>query len=311
MIENKQKRYSLAIATHVSTAVILFASTIGCGSEVERSDAFGNFESSEVLVSAETSGRLVVFRVQEGDMLAAGEEIALVDTVQLALRGDQVRAQREAVRARLKGIAAQLEVLEEQGRVAETERSRVESLLSDGAATEKQMDDVEGQIRVLNRQIDAIRTQNAPIFAEMDVLDAQLDAVTDQIRRSHVINPLTGTVLVTYAEPTEMTAAGKPLYKIARLDTLELRAYVSGAQLPHFRIGEAVTVLIDEDETTNRSLEGTVTWIASEAEFTPKLIQTKEERVSLVYAFKVRVANPDGRLKIGMPGEVIFNESGD
>lgn len=287
-------------------SVGLALTLMGCGTGDERSDAYGNFEATEVLVSAESAGRLLRMDVREGDLLQAGREVVLVDTLQLALSRAQLRAQRKAVVARLSGVSAQLAVLEEQRRVAEKDRDRVEGLASDGAATQKQMDDVRGQMLVLDRQIEAARTQYEPIRAEADVLDARLAILEDQIRRCHVLNPVTGTVLSTYAEASELTAPGKPLYKVARLDTLELRAWVSGARIPRVRIGQAVTVLVDENERENRSQTGVVSWIASEAEFTPKLIQTKEERVNLVYAFKVLVANPDGWLKIGMPGEVLF-----
>jgi HlyD family secretion protein len=279
----------------------------GCAADDNGSDAYGNFEASEVLVSSEVSGRLVAFRVREGETLEPDQQVGLVDTVQLSLRRAQIRAQREAVRSRLGGIAAEMDVLQEQLLVAETERARIAALLEDGAATLKQMDDVAGQIRVLNRQSEAIRTRNAPVFAEIDVLNAELAVANDQIRRSRIVNPVRGTVLSTYAEVSELTAQGRPLYEIAPLDTLTLRAYVSGAQLPHIALGQSVTVLIDENENANRGLEGVISWIASDAEFTPRPIQTKEERVNLVYAFKIRVANPDGRLKIGMPGEVRFD----
>ncbi len=288
-----------------ATAVLVIA---GCGGGDGRSDAYGNFEATEVLVSAESAGRLLRMDAREGDLLQVGREVALVDTLQLTLSRDQLRAQRSAVTARLSGVSAQLAVLEEQRRVVGKDRDRVEALAADGAATQKQMDDVEGQVLVLDRQIEAARTQYDPIRAEAAVLDAHLSMVEDQIRRCHVVNPVAGTVLATYAEASELTAPGKPLYAVARLDTLELRAWVSGALLPHVRIGQSVTVLVDEDAGSDRPLEGRITWIASAAEFTPKLIQTKEERVSLVYAFKIRVANPDGRLKIGMPGEVRFGE---
>lgn len=287
-------------------AAILLLLVPACSAGPERSDAYGNFEATEVLVASEVSGRLVHFSVHEGDLLDAGLPVAVVDTTQLVLRRGQVIAQKAAVRSRLGSIAAQVSVLVEQKRVAEREKERIEGLLSDGAATTKQRDDVDGQLAVLDRQIQSIRTQNAPIFAELDVLDAQLAVLEDQVARSRVVNPVAGTVVATYAEESELTAAGRPLYRIARLDTLTLRAYVSGAQLGHVTLGGRVEVLVDEDRETNRSLEGTVTWIASEAEFTPKPIQTKEERVDLVYAVKVRVPNPDGRLKIGMPGEVRF-----
>lgn len=290
----------------LAAVILLVLPTVGCKGGQERSDAYGNFEATEILVASEVPGRLVRFGVGEGDVLDAGVPVAVVDTTQLVLRRVQVLAQKAAVRSRLGSVAAQVAVLEEQKRVAEREMARVEGLLADGAATTKQRDDVDGQLAVLDRQIQSIRTQNAPIFAELDVLDAQLAVLEDQVRRSRILNPVRGTVIAVYAEESELTAAGRALYRIAPLDTLTLRAYVSGAQLPHVPLGSRVDVLVDEDRETNRALEGTVTWIASEAEFTPKPIQTKEERVDLVYAIKVRVPNPDGRLKIGMPGEVRF-----
>ena len=173
----KQNRLSTECGTRTLVVALMLgivASGTGCGNGAVRSDAFGNFEATEVIVSAEASGRLVAFRAEEGEYLQAGAEIALVDTIQLSLRADQIRAQREAVRSRLQGVSAQFEVLQEQRGVAVTELTRVEALTADGAATQKQLDDVEGQIRVLDRQLDAIRAQNAPIFAEIDVLDAQL-----------------------------------------------------------------------------------------------------------------------------------------
>ena len=280
----------------------------GCAGNGDTSDAYGNFEATEVLIASEAGGKLLSFEVDEGQTLEAGTVVGLVDTVQLALKRDQLRASRQAVRSKISGVVAQIEVLEEQKRVALIEKNRIERLLEDRAATQKQRDDVDGQLRVLDRQIQSIRTQKATILGEIDVLEVQIAQLDDQIARSIVVNPVAGTVLVTYAETHELTAPGQPLYKLADLGTLYLRAYVSGAQLPHVRIGQTVEVLIDEDETANRSLTGEITWIAAQAEFTPKLVQTKEERVNLVYAFKVRVANPEGRLKIGMPGEVRFGE---
>ena len=293
---------------HILLFAVIFAFLAGCSDNGDASDAYGNFEATEVLIASEASGRLLSFMVEEGQRLEAGAVVGLVDTVQLALRRDQLWASRRAVRSKIPGVVAQIEVLEEKKRVALIEKNRVERLLEDRAATQKQLDDVDGQIRVFDRQIQSIRTQNATILSEIDVLEAQIAQLDDQIIKSIVVNPVVGTVLVTYAEAHELTAPGNPLYKLADLDTMYLRAYVSGAQLPHVRIGQAVEVLIDEDEDANRSLHGEITWIAAQAEFTPKLVQTKEERVNLVYAFKVRVANPDGSLKIGMPGEVRFGE---
>ncbi len=278
-----------------------------CNGDEATSDAYGNFEAVEVVVSSEATGRLVAFDVDEGQHLEAGAVVGLVDTTRLSLQRAQLRAARNAVRTKRQGVNAQIAVLEAQKNVALTEKARLEKLLKSEAAPRKQWDDILGQIEVLDRQIQSVRTQTATIEAEMASFDAQIDQVEDRLARSRIVNPVAGTVLVTFAEQHELTAAGKPLYKIADLDTMDLRAYLSGAQLPHLRLGQRVTVFIDENETANRALEGAVTWISAEAEFTPKLIQTKEERVNLVYAFKVRVPNPDGALKIGMPGEVRFS----
>jgi HlyD family secretion protein len=296
---------------HRLCVVVLFAIPVavaGCGNDAPASDAYGNFRAKETIISAQTTGPLLAFSADEGRILAAGAVVGLVDTTQLALTRAQIRASRHAMRSRIAGVLSQIDVMQTQRDVALREKQRIEQLLQDQAAAQKQLDDVDGQIRVLDRQIQSIRSQNATILGEMEALDAQVALVEEQMRRSVIVNPLAGTVLTAYAEPYEMTAPGKPLYKIANLDTLELRAYVSGAQLPHLRLGQSVDVLIDENETTNRTLQGDIVWIASEAEFTPRLIQTKEERVSLVYAFDVRVPNPDGVLKIGMPGEVKISD---
>lgn len=289
----------------VALAVVLGA---GCSGGEAASDAYGNFEATEVLISSLATGQLLSFTAEEGETLPAGRVVGLVDTLHLALQRAQLMANRQAVRSKISGVVAQIEVLEEQKRVAQIEKARIVKLLEANAATQKQLDDVDGQVRVLDRQIQSIRTQNATILSEIDALDAQIAQIDDLIDKSVVVNPVAGTVLVTYAEPHELITSGHPLYKIADLDTMELRAYVSGAQLPQVRLGQAVEVLIDDEAESVRSLSGTITWIAAQAEFTPKLIQTREERVNLVYAFKVRVANPDGALKIGMPGEVRFKE---
>lgn len=288
--------------------LIPVALAAGCGKGPERSDAYGNFETTEIVVSSEAIGRIMAFDVEEGMRLAAGQVVGYVDTLQLALQRDQLTANRGAMRSRIDGVAAQTAVLQEQKRVAEVEHERVLRLIKDHAATSKQLDDVEGQIAVLDKQIASTRTQSATIRKEIEAVDAQIDQLADRIRKNMIVNPIDGVVLVKYAEAYEMTNGGKPLYKIADLGTVYLRAYISGDELPRLKLGQRVTVLVDESRTENRSLQGEVSWISSEAEFTPKTIQTKEERVNLVYAFKVRVANPDGAIKIGMPGEVQFAE---
>lgn len=276
----------------------------GCTGDADPSDAYGNFEADETVIASEVSGPLLAFDVNEGDVLPAGAVVGLVDTTRLALQQAQLRAARRAVAARQAGVDAQIDVLEARRRVALTEKARLEKLLRTEAAPRKQWDDILGQLDVLDQEIRSVRTQTASIAAELASFDAQIAQVADLIARSRIVNPVAGTVLAAYARPHELAAPGKPLYKLAPLDTLDLRAYVSGAQLPQLRLGQRVTVRIDENRTERAEREGVVTWIAAEAEFTPKLIQTREERVNLVYAFTVRVPNPDGVLKIGMPGEV-------
>jgi len=287
-------------------ALTLSSCLLGCSNDLSTADAFGNFEATEITISSEANGKLLVFDVEEGRLLQKDERVGLVDTLQLVLQRDQFEASRRAVYSRIPGVVAQIEVLEEQKRVAEIEADRINKLLQDQAATQKQWDDINGRISVLDRQIRSIRTQNATILSELEAVDAQIAQINDVIDKCSIVNPVTGTVLVTYAEPFELTSQGRPLYKLADLETMYLRAYITGSQLPHIRLGQQVTVQIDEDEDTNRSLSGEISWISSQAEFTPNLIQTKEERVNLVYAFRVRVSNMDGSLKIGMPGEVII-----
>ncbi|MFW5721097.1 MAG: HlyD family secretion protein, partial [Bacteroidota bacterium] len=176
---------------------------------------------------------------------------------------------------------------------------------NDQAATKQKLDDINGKYDVLLKQIQATKTQINAVHKEMEVMDRQIELVVEQINKAKIINPVNGTVLEKYVEESEIAAMGKALYKIARLDEIDLRVYVSGAQLPSVKIGQKVTVLVDKDEKTNQQFEGEVVWISDQAEFTPKIIQTKEERVNMVYAVKVRVKN-DGTMKIGMPGEVRF-----
>lgn len=285
--------------------VLLFVSA-GCGSGEGASDAYGNFEATETLISAEANGRLLRFDITAGQRLTEGYPVGLIDTTQLALKRAQLLAMRTATASRTANIRAQIDVLEEQRAVAVKEKNRLERLLEDGAATEKQLDDVLGQIRVIDRKIQSIRTQNAPVLGELGAIDAQIAQLEDQLRKCRIVNPVNGTVLETYARLHEVSATGRPLYKIANLDTLILRAYVSGLQLREVFLGQRVDVLIDEADGSLHPMKGVVSWIAAEAEFTPKMVQTRDERVDLVYAIEVRVENSDGMLKIGLPGEVRF-----
>ncbi len=299
---------------NTSHKILIFSTLIffcSCKKEEKRSDAYGNFEAVETIVSAEANGKLLFLNVAEGEPLKAGELVALVDTTLLHLQKQQLLASLGTIGKKQQDPNPQIAVLEEQRRNLVRERDRVQRLLADKAATPKQLDDLNGQIEVVDAQIKAARrsanTVNTGIFGEKDPVLVQVKVLNEQIRRCYVRNPLDGVVLTKIAEPSEVVGFGSPLYKIAALDTLELRAYVSGAQLPGIKIGQSVNVLVDQSDGGVQSLSGTVSWISSKAEFTPKTIQTKEERVNLVYAFKVKVANSQGELKIGMPGEVLFS----
>lgn len=277
-----------------------------CSKEEKKSDAYGNFEAVETIVSSESNGKLQVFDVEEGMELEAGVIVGYIDTAQLTIKKQQLYSQKRAISTRTGTINAQVNVIREQINVAMIEKKRVENLLKDNAASQKQLDDINGNINVLEKQISQIQSQNTTTNAELKTFDSQVLQIDDQIEKSFVKNPLKGTVLMKFAEPNEIVTFGKPLYKIADLNVMELRIFVSGTQLPEIKIGQKVKVLIDNGKDGFKTIEGEISWISSKAEFTPKIIQTKEERVNLVYAVKVRVNNNDGSIKIGMPGEVLF-----
>jgi HlyD family secretion protein len=291
----------------MKTPIFLFILFLiaSCSSGNNKPDAYGNFETVEVLVGSEMQGRLVKFTVEEGKVYKAGELVGLIDTVQLSLKRDQLQAQRKASASKISNILSQIEVQEEQKNTILVDKVRAEKLLKDNAAPAKQLDDINGKIKVIDSQIASIKTQNATVISELEAIDKQVMQISDQITRCRVVNPINGTVLEKYVEPTEIAIPGKNLYKIANMDELILRVYVSGAQLSEIKLGQTIHVSIDQSEKENKDLVGIITWISPQAEFTPKIIQTKEERVNLVYAVKVSVKN-DGRLKIGMPGEVKF-----
>jgi HlyD family secretion protein len=278
----------------------------GCSNNNEKADAYGNFEAIKVTVSAQGTGQLLKFNVEEGDTLTKNEQVGLIDTTDLHLQKLQLEAHKKSLKAQIANITAQTAVLKEQKSVAETDLNRIKQLIKDSAATPKQLDDATGKVNVMNKQIISSRTQKGVVESQIRSIDTQVAQINEKIQKSRVINPINGTVLVRYAEAGEVATYGRPLYDIANLKFINLRIYVSGAQLPKVKLGEKVKVIVDKNAKENRSLSGIITWVSSEAEFTPKNIQTKEERVSQVYAVKVRVRN-DGTLKIGMPGEVEFN----
>jgi len=271
----------------------------------DRSDAYGNFEAIEVIVSSQANGQILRLVVEEGMKVNLGDTIGLIDTVDLSLKKDQLLSQKQVIMARLRNIDSQIRVQEQQKKNILVDKDRVENLLKEGAATQKQMDDITGSLDLIEQQIIATEVQKDAIRAELATLDTQVKQVEETLSKCFIVSPLSGTVLVKFAERGEITAMGKPICKMANLDDMELKVYISGDQLPYLKLGQAVEVLIDKNAREFSTLQGTVTWISSKAEFTPKTIQTKKERVNLVYAAKVRVPN-DGTLKIGMPGEVNF-----
>lgn len=299
---------------------------MNCQTADDSADAYGNFEAVETTVSAEATGALQKFTIEEGQPLSAGQTVGQIDTEQLQLRKAQLLASKQAVQSRTPNVTAQLSAYEEQIAVQqqqlktlEREKVRSQNLIVAGAAPAKQLDDVQAQMDAINRQIALIRqqraaqasalgTQRSGTSAEAAPLAEQVKQLDDQIKKSAIVNPIGGTVTVKYAEPGEVVSYGKSLYKVAALDNITLRAYVGGDQLANVKTGQRVKVFVDAPDDKLKPYEGTITWISSKAEFTPKVIQTKDERVNLVYAMKVAVKN-DGSLKIGMPGEVRFADN--
>ena len=283
----------------------LLAALNACHTNGEPADAYGNFESVELLVPSEAQGRILRFGIQEGDRLSRDQVVAVIDSSQLYLKKLQLLTGMESLNARNRTFDAQADAQRVQLSNLEREAERIGNLFSKGAATSKQVDDIRGQVALLEAQIAATESQKASVRAERAALEVQISQVEDQLSRCTVKNPTTGTVLSKLKEEGEFAVPGQPLYQLAYLDALTLRAYVSGERISLLKVGFPVTVRYDTPEGLAQ-LEGKVTWISAQAEFTPRIIQTREERVSLVYAFKVRVPN-DGSLKIGMPGEVIFS----
>jgi len=295
--------------TKLNTLLIAILITlVSCNKSDKLSDAYGNFEAVQVTVSAESAGRIHFLNVDEGLDVDSGKQVALIDTTDLYLKKLQLQTQKSAISVKRSSVVSQIDVQQQQKTNLNVEKSRVTRLLADKAATQKQLDDLNGAIDLVDKQVASIHTQNAAINEEMVVIDRQIAQVNESIRKCYIHNPVKGTVLSKFAETGEIAAPGRALYKIADLSMMELKVYVSGSQLPAVKLGQTVEVLIDADAKSNRKLSGMVSWISPKAEFTPKIIQTKEERVNLVYAVKIKVSN-DGSLKIAMPAEVNFSVS--
>lgn len=281
---------------------ILITSMISCNKNNDKADGYGNFEATEVTISSEANGKIDYLNLEEGDILKPNIQVGLVDTTQLYFNKQQLIASKNTVFSKSKNVLSQINILKEQLKTTLIEQNRIQNMFAENAATKRQLDEIVGKVSVLNEQIKSVETQNAPIINEIKSIDVQIEKINDQIEKSKIINPIKGTVLSKYAEPNEVTAFGKPLYKIADISEMTLRVYISETQLSQIKIGQQVTVKIDVEKDM-KSYPGTISWIASSAEFTPKIIQTKEERANLVYAVKVEVKN-DGSLKIGMPAEM-------
>ena len=291
-------------------AGVLLPALIGTAcSRTAKPDAYGNMEATEVVVGAQAAGQLLSFTPVEGVRLPGGAVVGLVDTSQLALQRAQLTAQRSGTASRVNEVSQQIDVLEVQRVIAERTYERTRRLVAQEAATAQQLDQAERDYRVLVEQIQAARAQRQTAGQDVSSTTARVAQIQDQIRKSFVTNPIAGTVLATYAKAGEFVQPGQPLYKIANLDTMELRAYVTEPQLTHVRIGQTAQVSVDVAQDQRRTLPGTVSWVSSQAEFTPTPVQTRDERTNLVYAVKIRVPNSAGVLKIGMPADVRFTQT--
>lgn len=280
-----------------------------CGNRLPDYDATGTFEATEVIVSAEASGKILQLKVEEGTRLKVGEEVGLVDTVQLYLKKLQLEASMKSVESQRPDLAKQIAATKQQIATAQREKRRVESLLAAGAANQKQLDDWEAQVALLERQLVAqessLRNSTNSLTEQGNSVAIQIAQVDDQLNKCHILSPIDGTVLAKYAEAGELATVGKPLFKVGELDRMYLRAYITSEQLSSVKLGDEVRVYADYGNSERKEYSGVVTWISDRSEFTPKTILTQNERANLVYAVKIAVKN-DGLLKIGMYGGITF-----
>ena len=276
----------------VSLLILATLGLISCNKNNEKAEGYGNFEATEITVSSETNGKIEFLNLEEGDILELQTQVGLVDTLQLYFTKQQLIASKSTVSSKSANVLSQKNVLVEQLKTVHMEKNRIHNMFAENAATKRQVDEIDGKVKVIEAQIKSVGTQNEPIISDLKSIAVQIEKINDQIRKSKITNPIKGTVLTKYAEPNE----------IADISEMTLRVFVSETQSPLLKIGQEVSVKIDGLKEM-KSYKGTISWIASQAEFTPKIIQTKEERVNLVYAVKVKVKN-DGSLKIGMPAEM-------
>ena len=285
---------------------------LSCRNNKEDYDATGSFEATEIIVSSQANGRILTFNLNEGDQLLQGQMVGAIDSTQLHLQKMSLLSNARGVRAQQPDIRKQTASIQEQINTLEREKARVQRLLAANAANQKQLDDIESQIDLLQKQLLALTStlekSSENISAQSSTLEIQVAQLDDQLEKTHIISPIAGTVLNRYAEAGELATMGTPLFKIADTDTMNLRAYVTNDQLAQIKLNDEVTVRVDDGDGNMKSYKGKINWISSKSEFTPKTIQTKNERANLVYALKIAVPN-DGFLKIGMYGEVKFNTS--
>ncbi len=283
-------------------ALLTIATLFSCNKNNDKADGYGNFEATELTISSEANGKIEFLNLEEGTILEPQVQVGLIDTMQLYYTKQQLLASKSTIFSKSANVLSQKSVLQEQLKTALIEKNRIHNMFAENSATKRQVDEIDGKINVIEEQIKSVGTQNKPIVSDAKSVDVQIAKINDQIAKSKIINPIKGTVLAKYTEPNEVTSFGKPIYKIANINEMDLRVYVSEKQLTDIKIGQTVTIKIDGVKEM-KSYSGVISWIAAQAEFTPKIIQTKEERANLVYAVKVKVKN-DGSLKIGMPAEM-------
>ena len=290
-----------------------------CGNKEKEYDATGVFEATEVTVAAEQSGVLMVFDVNEGDEIALGKEVGLIDTTQIWLKIQQAEATKAVYQSQKPDMEKQIAATRQQLAKAQQDQQRYKELVADGAAPSKMLDDATNQVAVLQKQLDAqislLNTQLSTLNSQLTTVDVQVSQLQDQLQKCHITMPIKGTVLEKYVERGEFVTTGKPLFKMADTEQMFIRAYVTSAQLQNIKVGQKAKVFADYGDGQKKEYEGTVSWISSRSEFTPKTIQTDDERADLVYALKVAIKRStsgrsqgenDGYVKIGMYGEVKF-----
>lgn len=295
--------------TRTFTSLLIGVMLLSCGNGDENYDATGSFEAIEVIVSSQANGRILELNLREGDQLKKGQIVGIVDSTQLYLQKMSLLSNARGVRAQQPNIQTQTAALKDQIKTLEREKTRVSRLVAANAANQKQLDDIQSQLEIAQSQLSAqtssLQKSSANISAQSSTIDIQVSQLEDQLEKTKITSPISGTVLNLYAEAGELATMGMPLFKIADTNEMYLRAYVTNDQLAQIKLNDQVTVSVDDGTGNMKSYTGTIDWISDKSEFTPKTIQTKNERANLVYAIKIAVPN-DGYLKIGMYGEVKF-----